>query len=972
MSRLDSESFAEGYDDRKTKKKKRSLGHFPCPDCEKTFTRTDHLARHYLNHNPKQVFKCDYILETLGGGRRVCGKTFVRKDLKERHMRRHLTTSQNSRINWSSVSNGKASPDERFSSKETFTSTDSPLQISNLVDNLHPNSTEFPKPVSNLSVNIERNLHNHNAVIQADSVLNSPDYKTQEFKYNGMQTQNELMSWLFNDSSPPALSPMNEALKSVEFHKTPLRTDLTAYENLRNYELAESNVFHSDINPLDELLLRNNLVPVFGTDSMDGSLLGQGINFSLPSTVSLTSPTSTNDSNATPALLDDGISSAGSPSTQRKIFEYGAKYNIVGNSSIYIDKSILHNLFLALPALKRDFVELIFNDKVLIEDRFSYYLSIYWLVFHPQFNILHKPSFSTKTSEPLLLLSMILIGCNYCTIPDDPIRLGEPRSKSPEYKLSLAIATPLRYQVFQDDGFKSPVKLWVLQSLNLLEWSEKNFLSRTMHERAHIHHGTTVQLMRRSPALGGNPAHLNKDGNEEDYDSKNLNNTDLELFKKWVDSESMKRITFMTFYVDIADYVKFRHNPVIEFHQLQLLKLPCDDEIWEANDTNMSFYKVMKKQKKLKNLGDPNETFLSILKKLMKGQRLGIKIPVFVKKILFGGLLSIMYQMQQIELQDSSSLPTLPYTLRGYNSAFQAWKDSISMAIDNFSLSVGQTCKSMDLDKHSYKLNDDGVSTCKFTLYHLAHIVGLTDLNTYDISIYCGSPANQNVKISLNDRLVVERKLLNMWLKDHAALSRNDIINFKGIIHCFIFLWETLLDNKNDNAIHNWEPSKDYFDGMFAMSLVMQTLWSYCYLTSGTESQRYVEIQEDIDKLDKHRLQDLSVESAYEYLHRIRHEFLTNLRRESNHSNFSIEKLYELKDSETAPHDLIVKYCSILSRISNKQNISGLCFLVGSKLYNSQWELVRENGRLIINCGFRSIGKKEVFCSDVFDVELLD
>lgn len=985
MSRLDSGSLEETFDDRKIKKKKkRSLGHFQCPDCDKTFSRTDHLARHYLNHNPKQVFECDFMLETLGGGRRRCGKTFVRKDLKERHMRRHLTTGQSSRINWSSIK-GRPSPDEYKSSGngngENYTSTgESPLQISNLVHNLDTNPPEFSKPISNLTVNVERALPNQqsSSIIPVENGITSPDYnKVHDHKlYNGMQTQNELMSWLFNDSSPPnALSPMNEVLKGVDIHKSPLRTDLTAYENIRSYELADSNVFQNDINPLEEILLRNSLVSVFGAnDSIDGaSLIGApGFDFSLPSTVSLTSPTSTNDSNATPALLHDDLSPSDSPATQRKLYEYGAKYNIMGNTQSYIDKSVLHDLFTSLPALKRDFVELIFNDKVLIEDRFSYYLSVYWSVFHPQFNILHRPSFSTKSSEPLLLLSMILIGCNYCTPADDPVRLGEPRSKSPEYKLALGIATPLRYQIFQHDGFKSPVKLWVLQSLNLLEWSEKNFLSRTMHERAHIHHGTTVQLMRRSPALGGNPAHLNKTGNDEDYNSKDLNSTDLELFRKWVDSESMKRITFMTFYVDIADYVKFRHNPVIEFHQLQLLKLPCDDEIWEASDTNKSFYKVMKKQKKLKSLVDPNETFISILKKLMKGQKMAIKVPIFVKKILFGGLLSIMYQMQQIELQDSSSLATLPHNLRGYNSAFQAWKDSISMAIDNFSLSIGQTCKTVDLNKYYHKLNDDGVSTCKFSVYHLAHIVGLTDMNTYDISIYCGSPANQNVSISLNDRLVVERKLLNMWLKDHNALSRSDIINFKGIIHCYIFLWESLLDNRKDDSQSGWEPSKDYFDGMFAMSLVMQTLWSYCFLTSGSESQRYLEIQNDIDKLDKHRLQELSVETAYEYLFRIRHEFLTHLRRENNHNDYSIENLYDLNNSDTIPHNLIVKYCSILSRISNKQNISGLCFLVGSKLYNSQWELVRENGRLIINCGFRSIGKKEVFCSDVFDVELLD
>ncbi len=47
-------------------------------------------------------------------------------------------------------------------------------------------------------------------------------------------------------------------------------------------------------------------------------------------------------------------------------------------------------------------------------------------------------------------------------------------------------------------------KLWVFQTLLLLELYEKMFSTRELHERAHIHHATTITLMRRGRSLIAN------------------------------------------------------------------------------------------------------------------------------------------------------------------------------------------------------------------------------------------------------------------------------------------------------------------------------------------------------------------------------------------------------------------------------------------------------------------------------------
>lgn len=1081
------DNLESDIEDLKRKSKKRNLGNFPCPDCGKIFTRTDHLSRHYLNHKPKEVYECEFPVETIGGGKRKCGKRFVRRDLKDRHLKRHLSASPNVRVNWSSLPSDtstdmKDSPESaktypRMNSvvntpidiphKPASIGGESPLQISNLINNNESNlpifdrslmsrKSTFDSPgienkaifsrasidsksnfmpssvdsknssvlladlppglkpmvehISNGNYHIdkpEKKITAHNLANDATSNVNYMNNFGQETSNDFFQSQTDILSWLFTD-----LPPINNGYTRIDgtVMQIPSIVNSPTGDNQMNsiYELHDNNIFQYEMNPLDEVIRNynqsNNKTHAMKNGSeLDGTRPALGNNFSplnemtpfnysVPSSsISMNSPTNTNESNSTPKLIND-LFSPNINNQQKRLHEYGIKYNISSNDHIHIDKIILNKIFESLPSLSKNQVELYFNDKILVEDRFSYYLSIYWLVFHPQFNFLHKPSFKTSTAEPLLLCSMILVGCNYCTNPANLNTVLTPRYKSPEHKLALSIAVPLRYAIFEHEDFKSPVKLWILQSLNLLEWSEKNFLSRKMHERAHVHHASTVQLMRRSPVFGGNPGeksssngasnHIVNDENDEELDvdsseidkekKKSMKN-DMELFNKWVESESMKRITFMTFYLDIADYVKFRHNPVILFHQLQIMKLPCNDELWEASDVNNSFIKILKKQKKLQannfhNLS--NERFLTILKKLLNNNaNFAYQLSPFVKKILYGGLISVMYEMQQFELQNTSSLISIPNS----KANFQVWKELLTTGIENFGRNIKENCTHITLNKDSTKFINCSVSTCKFPIYHITQIVGMPDLNTYDGSIYCGSPANQNVKINAKDRLIVERKLLSLWLKPHQSSNINDIVNLKSIVHCYIFLWETLLtDNSPLNNVENdeWTPDKDYFDAIFGISIAMETLWSYCYLTSGIESLRYNEIK-NIDELNYIELIESSVETGYEYLSRIKQEFLFNLKRHNLHHSHAIENLYN-PDSEVTPHEILVKYCEILPKISNKQNISGLCFLVGAKLYNNQWFLVRENGKLIVHCGLRSIGKKEVICHDLFDVELKD
>lgn len=1046
-----------------SKKKKRSLGVFPCTHCDKVFSRSDHLARHNLNHEPKEVYVCEFLID-YHGRKTKCGKKFVRKDLKDRHIRRHyellntensnnssplptgFVNKRNESVSSSSssgmpISNLVAEQQQehseditRESPKRKIIKLEPPQQyvqamnahsngngngnlsiVQTPINNLHPDQ---PAVVYPPSIPSQQSTPQYPTTTQYNMYANNQNNLNQLYKsYGTTIPQNDILSWLFNDSpqgngqsnsspesnqipqmaiqgqiklqhSLPAGSAPQGPLPSLQAppvpppgpqpheiqilqHNLPIPSPYGGSQfspmadriqsggigpmviptppqggTLPNYSFdmeafangygVDSNIFMNDDNPLDEIFQRNYQSlqnKMSGLNKDENGLPNLGLS------VSSVSPSNTESSvdNMTEGALQD----------ESKLVQHSEK-NLSKNKQYFIDSALLDDIF-GLIGLKLQ--DLPFDTKHAIEDRVSFYLYLYWKHFHTQFTFLHKPSFDTKSAELLLLVAMIAVGACY-SFPDTAEELAKEYKQSPEFKFTLLLVKPLRFAIFEHEDFKSPVNLWILQSLNMLEWMEKNFLTRRMHERAHLHHGTTVQLLRRSPILGGNPTQKKKNQStsnsssaaEEDSELEEGQNTsasnDRDLFDKWVESESMKRITFMTFYLDIIDYVKFRHNPQILFYQLQLLNLPCDDEsLWESNEVNGSFKKVVKRQRKLQEHNGHNrkkkfktDNFLAALKKLLKSHKLiDVKSKsIFSRKILLAGLISLMYQMQQTELQNSSSL----LSVQSSHTNNKVWKEMLIRAFDNWYFEVIQDNESLNASGISmFSLPNRDVP---FPIFYLTQIIGLPEINHYDIAIFAGSPANQSVDATLKDHFIVQQKLNNIWSKNNKNPE-----NIRCIYYCYNFLCKLMLDDEGKPL--NWKPNCEYYDTMNCVSTATLVLWSYCFATCGIESHRYVEQTQNSEGLKY-------AEDGYKYLNRIRESL--------------IEPISGMKGS-----DSITKACEKFPLIPNKQNISGLCFLISSKLITSQWEIIREHAKLIFNCGLRSIGKRTILCQDLFTNE---
>ena len=832
------------------KKKVRSLGSFPCPDCSKVFTRSDHLLRHHLNHAPKQVFECTYVVGEAGGQR--CGRTFVRKDLRDRHTKRHA----------------EVDPAKRRRLVDASESPRPPLQPP-------PPPPQASQPV---------------APTAAALPATSPPFQA-------VPSQNDILSWLFSDTTvlapqgpggpglalalAPLVPPNGLGPPVAPLYPLSLLVELGPPQPPpQRYDQPLGNLFTTD-NPLDEFFLRAT-PPDFGR---------------LDFTVS--SSPATTDTYATPRAAAEEHSLAGAI---RDHAHWAATAAPLARCGVHVDATLLGQC-LAAVEVPRDAVEAMFAPLPPLEHRFAYYLSLYWDCFHARFSILHRPTFHAAECHPLLLLCMVLVGCSYADA-------AAPPPRSAEFRFGCAVAKPLRFALFEDPDFRTPVQPWILQSLNMLEWCEKNFLTRALHERAHIHHGTTVQLLRRLPLLGGNPAAARKRASAssaEDLDNPEVvasaTDTDHDLFLRWVDAELMKRVTFMTCFLDIADYVKFRHNPHVMFYQLQLLNLPCDEALWESDDVVGSFKKVVKRQRRL--LGRdrlpirPGESFLSALRKLIRPAAAAAhaaapprRLSHFTQSILLGGLVLIMYQMQQADLQASSSLLAPARPRDG------AWRQSLARALDRWSCEV---------------------CTGDRAMYRLTHVIAMGDLNHYDIAIYGGSPANMSVDATTSDHVVVQAKMNRVWAAG----------GLEGVVHAYGLLWEVL---QPEALLAAWRAYPDYHDALYAVAIATLTVWSYVFSTYGPELSAFDPRLVGCEAYPQ--LAPYAAEAGPAYLVRVRRAL-------------------------TANHDA-------LARLANAHHVSGLCFWVGTTLLGSPWEILRENARLILNCGLRSIGKPTVLCANLF------
>ncbi|ODQ65959.1 hypothetical protein NADFUDRAFT_41944 [Nadsonia fulvescens var. elongata DSM 6958] len=934
---------------------------FECdhPGCNKRFTRHEHLVRHQLNHSPKEYFYCLWDpssgtgnarepsgVNNSGTSSRGCGKRFVREDLRNRHMERHRkgkTLAEDFKPEL--PQNMERNNTIDYSRKKRLKSDDS------LSFNRNTVMPSLPTSTSSVPVSAPATFPLAPSVAMLPLPLSLP------INDLGLPSVYQLQ---FSESSMMNMMPSNTA---VSIRPTEIPDIITNSPKVSNASISAINIPATS-------MPNTSVATVSGYPERQTDL----ISWLFADDAVFNSETFMNPSFFSTALSPMGLPNLLTPPS-------------APSEALTLTTLLRHDLMQHMPELE--------NHPDASLDQLNRFLNTYWLSFHVQYAILHKPSFQVSANEPLLIWSMILLGAAF-----------EGASG-----FARAIAIPLRWIIFGRPEFSPPAQAWVIQSLLLLEVFEKNMTDRSLHERAHLHHGTTIQLIRRGSALidpaavvAGGGKRISSQPSSKPISSSNstsalvlspspFNNSAHfpvlpNPWQSWIWTEETKRTAFLAFIVDTSHHVAFGHSTTMSVHEIRL-NLPCDDEIWEAfpekGDTNPG-----------DNAGPEGMPFLTALKFLLRKQP--VKASHMGQMILLNGLMSISHEMGQRDLHSSS--------LDWNNNFREVWRDILIPAFDywhqqyivpkqthsNLGLSVASTPPSISTFPPSrsttYAENRSSVqfNGCRVPLYHTAYMSSY--LSVHEIMIYAGAPCALSVRVRKQDYEQVVAKV-NGWIAKtiQPCTSGSNYVGGDsiGIWHAFQLIKEAYfkvnccsassesftVSTPAALALHNEPPLEfahtnfQYYgtrDPIFhrrqALFLAVMAIWVWSFAFDGPEEilDSYGSIEPVINHSNFCHMA-LGIPSTPASVS----SGPADLRYEDD-----VQSLRPMEDGRTYLKRMGSYSPVDLAQAPQKGNTVGLLQMVLKSLNPGQFEITKENCKILIHCIRRSKGLKQVICADMY------
>lgn len=402
----------------------------------------------------------------------------------------------------------------------------------------------------------------------------------------------------------------------------------------------------------------------------------------------------------------------------------------------------------------------------------------YWDIVSPRLPIVHQPTFSPTRCPIHLLLVMIALGAAQ-------IHGQSPTGEHEEYKaLANLIITTIRLEILGERGAVPPVDLWVAQALLLIEFYEKMYSTRKLHERGHIYHTVTLNLLRRgSPLIG-------KAGLESPPDEQNgvdPGTDDRAWWVRWAETEAMHRVVFGAFMMDAINAAMFGHAADMAPHEIRL-PLPCDEALWSAPNHESA----RQQEAGLRMYGIRPVFFLDGLKRALHGQE--VRTHSFGRMIIMCGLLSVGWHLRHRETHlkwldiTPNASETRDKWCKMLLKAFDDWKTSFDDAIGSSGLS------STEPTGPGQQPAANGLIQSAAVLYHFAHISLYVDI--IDCQVYAGAKRLVGRKVSSRDLANVNSRMA-VWAGQ--AFTR------RAILHAFKLLHRILIDprQKKISPVHD-------------------------------------------------------------------------------------------------------------------------------------------------------------------------
>jgi hypothetical protein len=456
-------------------------------------------------------------------------------------------------------------------------------------------------------------------------------------------------------------------------------------------------------------------------------------------------------------------------------------------------------------------------------------LSSFWSCVAIQLPIIHQQTFSSEDCQLLLLLAMLMLGASQ-------IVRSYPVGTRNDYRVFAdLIAINLRWEIFPEA--EPPITLWVAQALLLLEFYEKMFSSRRLHERAYIHHASTLALLRRgSPMVG----HAEDEDPPTRCPSPGLTaqpqgglSKQADWWRRWARNESWHRVVFAALQMDTLHAVAFGHESSILPYEIRL-PLPCDESMWSAQSPE----DVWRLEETFSMHGISQQPFLDSLKRCLHGHEVHSNHGARI--VLGSGLLSVGWHIRRRERNQQflESTPSAQEQERWRSlllNAYTHWCQSFQKALGK---------------SRAHSRKPDSIRDVVFNpsiLYRLAFITSHIDI--LDAQLFAGYKRLLGRKITNKDHLGCATRMRSWAATSSAKLA---------VAHAFELLDETLLNTdpgtsgempshvtvthytcRNDASIYR----------PWVLYLAALTIWSYQYASSHRSSHITSQGPRDTDQV---------------------------------------------------------------------------------------------------------------------------
>lgn len=533
------------------------------------------------------------------------------------------------------------------------------------------------------------------------------------------------------------------------------------------------------------------------------------------------------------------------------------------------------------------------------------YISSFWFHLHQQIPILHRPTFNPETCPDLLLLAVMCLGAT-CLERTHSVEMTK---SSAEW--AFFVAYHIRWEVFKDPDFKPTAKLWTFQTMLFLELFEKMFSTRSLHETGHVHHATTLSVMRRGSSLIGRNAiespGRNQDptrtppGPEGSINTSGQNTNDV-YWNRWITAEATRRAAFAAFIIDASHATLFGHSAIMSPHELRL-PLPCDEALWSAT----SSAEVQRLEASLATNGSKSPTFLDGLRRTLNGQK--VRTNTFGRVILMAGLLNVSWHMNQRDLQVSSlnATSTLGSQIKWRSAltrAFDFWRKDFDESLSKNDHWLA-TCKAKDDDPCPLD-HREIVFESRTCLHSLAHMAMHVDI--IDCQVFAGADLAIGRMVTEGDRTAVQRRMREQWAPSARA---RDAVFYALRFLCEVMIPEEELSGKRPQPhappTISYSPRHDYLlNRPWVLYFATLIVWSYGYALDGPIKPSNYTLTS----------RELQVHDMQRYLIRM--------------------------GGVASPNDL--------EGVPNRNSCLGLLLLLREKFVEPRWELMHEAGETLSSC----------------------